>query len=220
MTVRDPRLCAAVLLALIAYCTKSTAGTGSSTSSPSTPARTTPAVALNFSIQIGKFIFFRIGDGAWPTAGGTVPQVAFTLTPSIPVVPTAPAASNNTSVNWNGAAPGFSVAPSGNALPVEVRSNGGQVSIFATVVTPLTSGSNTIPMSEITVSSSDNTNFPAPVIPASGNGTARTVAGGGTGTSGPLVTIRNAIWTFSYTNSASRIAGNYSGQVSFTATTP
>ena len=46
------------------------------------------------------------------------------------------------------------------------------------------------------------------------------VAGGGTGTANALATVRNANWTFSYANSASRVAGNYSGQVTFTATTP
>ncbi|WP_377779223.1 hypothetical protein [Comamonas odontotermitis] len=127
---------------------------------------------------------------------------------------------NNTSVNWNGAAPGFVVAASGNVLPVEVRSNGGQVSLYATVTTPLTSGSNTIPMSEIVVTSSDSANLPAPPIPNSGNGTTVNVNGGGSGAVNSLVTIRNANWTFSYANSASRTAGSYNGQLRFTATTP
>ncbi|MEG0919827.1 MAG: hypothetical protein RSD57_05345 [Comamonas sp.] len=219
MKLHNAQLGPAVLFALMACCANSTAGTGSSGPS-SSPSRTTPAVALNFTIQIDKFIFFRIGDGVWPTPGGTVSQVAFALTPSIPGIPTAPAVGSNTLVNWSGAAPNFNVAANGNVLPVEVRSNGGQVSLFATVASPLTSGSNIIPMSQITVTSSDSTNLPAPLIPASGSGSAVNVAGGGAGTVNSLVTSRNANWTFGYANSASRFAGNYNGQVTFTATTP
>ncbi|MNT55941.1 hypothetical protein D3C72_1932150 [compost metagenome] len=94
------------------------------------------------------------------------------------------------------------------------------MSLYATVTTPLTSGSNTIPMSEIVVTSSDSANLPAPPIPNSGNGTTVNVNGGGAGTVNSLVTIRNANWTFSYANSASRTAGSYNGQLRFTAATP
>ncbi|WP_339558755.1 hypothetical protein [Comamonas sp. MYb396] len=192
----------------------------SSTAGPSNnPALTTPRVALNFSIQIDKFLFFRIGDGAWPTPGGTTSQVSFNLSPSIPAVPTTPTTGNNTAVNWNGTAPTFAVAASGNVLPVEVRSNGGQVSVFATVTTALTSGANTIPMNMVSITSSDAA-LPAPTIPASGTGTSVNVTGGGTGTVNSLVTIRNANWTFGYNSTISRTAGNYSGQLSFTASVP
>lgn len=210
----------AVLALALAWAASGSAQAASATSGTGSLPRTTPTVALNFAIQIDKFIFFRIGDGAWPTPGGTVSQVAFTLTPTIPAVPTTPAAGNNTPLNWNGAAPGFTVAATGNVLPVEVRSNGGQVSLYASVTTPLTSGANTIPMSDVTVASSDSSNLPAPPIPASGTGSSVNVAGGGSGTVNSLVTIRTANWTFSYTGSASRPAGNYSGQLSFTASTP
>ena len=192
---------------------------GSSTSGTGSLPRTTPAVALNFSIQIDKFLFFRIGDGAWPTPGGSTSQVGFTLSPSIPAVPTTPTTGNNTAVNWNGAAPTFAVTASGNVLPVEVRSNGGQVSVFATVTSALTSGANTIPMNMVSVTSSDSA-LPAPTLPASGTGTSVNVSGGGTGTVNSLVTIRNANWTFAYNSAISRTAGNYSGQLSFTAAVP
>ncbi|MEJ5027745.1 hypothetical protein WH303_01140 [Comamonas sp. MYb69] len=192
----------------------------SSTAGPSNnPALTTPRVALNFSIQIDKFLFFRIGDGAWPTPGGTTSQVSFNLSPSIPAVPTTPTTGNNTAVNWSGTAPTFAVAASGNVLPVEVRSNGGQVSVFATVTTALTSGANTIPMNMVSITSSDAA-LPAPTIPASGTGTSVNVTGGGTGTVNSLVTIRTANWTFGYNSTISRTAGNYSGQLSFTASVP
>ena len=207
------------LLPLALAALGSVAQAGSATSGTGNLPRTTPAVALNFAIQIDKYVFFRIGDGAWPTPGGTTSQVGFSLSPSIPAVPTTPANGNNTAVNWNGAAPPFAVTASGNVLPVEVRSNGGQVSVFATVTTPLTSGSTTIPMNALSATSSD-ANLPAPPIPASGTGTSVNVTGGCTGTVNSLVTIRTANWTFAYDNSVSRTAGNYSGQLSFTASVP
>ncbi|MDA7417655.1 hypothetical protein PGB34_14930 [Xenophilus arseniciresistens] len=179
----------------------------------------TASVNLDFAIHIDRFIFFRIGDGAWPTPGGTISQVSFALTPSIPAVPTAPVNGSNRAVNWSGAAPGFSVAASGNVLPVEVRSNGGQVNLRATVGTPLTSGSNSIPMSQIVVSSSD-AQLPAPPIPNSGSGAAVNVAGGGSGAVNSLVTLRSAQWTFSFANTVPVVAGQYSGQLVFTASTP
>jgi hypothetical protein len=181
--------------------------------------RNTPAVALKFSIQVDKFLFFRVGDGAWPTPGGTTSQVGFALSPSIPAVPTTPANGSNTALNWDGMAPSFAVAATGNVLPVEVRSNGGQVSVFATVTTALTSGANTIPMNMVSVTSSDAA-LPAPTIPATGTGTSVNVSGGGTGTINSLVTIRTANWTFAYDSAISRTAGNYSGQLSFTAAVP
>lgn len=180
---------------------------------------TIPRVDLNFSIQIDKFLFFRIGDGAWPTPGGTTSQVSFSLSPSIPAVPATPVNGNNTAVNWSGAAPTFAVTASGNMLPVEVRSNGGQVSLFATVTTALTSGANTIPMNMVSITSSDAA-LPAPILPASGTSTSVNVTGGGTGAVNSLVTIRNANWTFAYNSTISRTAGNYSGQLSFTASVP
>ena len=201
----------------LALACSGTAWAGTSSSGPSSsPSQTTGRVALNFAIQIDKFVFFRLGDGAWPTPGGTTSSIGFTLSPSIPATPTTPAVGNNTAVNWSGTAPSFSVAASGNMLPVEVRSNGGQVSLRATVTTALTSGTHTIPMSEIVVSSSD-TNLPAPVIPASGAGSTVLVT---SGTVNSLETVRNATWTFGFANSASWYAGNYSGQLQFTASTP
>ncbi|GAB2807469.1 hypothetical protein GCM10027276_05100 [Comamonas piscis] len=207
------------LLPLLLAGLGASAQAGSASSGTGGLPRNTPAVALNFAIQIDKFLFFRIGDGAWPTPGGTTSQVGFTLSPSIPAVPTTPVNGNNTAVNWNGAAPTFSVAASGNVLPVEVRSNGGQVSVFATVTTALTSGSNTIPMNMVSITSSDAA-LPAPTLPATGTGTSVNISGGGAGTVNSLVTMRTANWTFGYNSAISRTAGNYSGQLSFTASVP
>lgn len=172
---------------------------------------------LDFIINIGKFIFFRVGTGAYPTASSTVDNVSFNTAPSIPAGAVTPVAGNNTSVNWSGAAPTFSVTTSSNTvLPVEVRSNAGQISIRAQATTPLTSGTNTIPMSQIVITSSD-ANLPAPLIPNTGQGAAVNVAG--TSFSN-LVTTRNANWTFAYNLLTNPAAGTYNGQITFTASSP
>ena len=172
---------------------------------------------LDFTLNIGKFLFFRVGTGAYPTASSTVDTVTFNTTPTIPAGAVTPASGNNTGINWNGAAPTFSVTTSSNTvLPVEVRSNAGQISLRATATTPLTSGANTIPMSQIVVTSNDS-NLPAPLIPDSGLGAAVNVVG--TSFSN-LVTTRNANWTFAYNLLTNPAAGTYNGQITFTASSP
>lgn len=211
---RLPLLCLACIPLSAAHAASSTAGPVTATPSATTPL--TASVNLDFAIAIDKFLFFRIGDSAWPTLSSAVSSVGFVLTPSIPAVPTTPAAGNNTAVAWSGGAPAFTVASSGNVLPVEVRSNAGQVTLRATATTALASGANTIPLSEILVASSDS-NLPAPAIPNTGTGTAVNVVGTAFTN---LVTVRTANWTFSYANLASRTAGTYTGQVTFTASSP
>jgi hypothetical protein len=165
-----------------------------------------PATAhLKFTVNIDKFVFFRLGTGAWPTPSGTIDGAAFTLLPTIPGGPTSPAAAaNNAAANWNGGAPAFAVSPAGGVpFSVEVRSNGGQVSLRASVGTPLnsTTSANTIPMSEITVASS-NSALPAPAIPNAGTGAPVSVTPTAFGT---LVTQQTATWTFTQ-RSTSRLA--------------
>lgn len=188
----------------------------STTTAPSlNPNQSVSASArLDFVLNIGKFIFFRVGTGAFPSASGTVDTVSFNAVPSIPAGAVVPASGNNTPVSWNGAAPTFSAAST--TLPVEVRSNAGQVSIRATASVPLTSGTNSIPLSQIVVTSSD-ANLPAPPVPNAGTGAAVNVAG--TAFSN-LVTSRSANWTFAYNPPAAPAAGIYTGQISFTASAP
>ena len=185
--------------------------------------------SLNFAVNIDKFIFLRVGSGGGfsgnesgvgPPANGTVDNVAFTSSASIPALPTAATSGSNKPVNWSGGAPTFT-ASSPVTLPVEVRSNAGQVGITGQASTPLTSGSNTIPMTAIAISSS-SPQLPAPVVPATGISPAVLVAVGGTGTNAApsLLTWRTANWTFTYTPSAATPAGVYSGQITFTASSP
>ena len=171
---------------------------------------------LDFEINIDKFIFFRVGTGAFPTASGTIDTVSFTLSPQILPGPTIPVNGSSTAVNWNALGPTYNVTGSGLVVPVEVRSNAGAVTLRAAVASPLVSGANRIPMSEIIITSS-NGNLPAPLIPNSGTGTAVSVAGTAFAN---LVTVRSANWTFSYSAATLPRAGTYTGQITFTASSP
>jgi hypothetical protein len=202
---------AAACLALMAAARAETATSASGFNVPrSATAR------LDFSLSIQKFLFFGVGASPWPAQSNAVGTVRFVLAPSIPPAGIAPVAGSRQPVDWPGGAPVFAVTASDHVLPVEVRSNAGPIAIRAEASTPLSNGSHTIPMSEITIASS-NPGLPAPPVPASGIGGAALVAGTGFSS---LVTLQKASWTFGYANSASRSAGSYTGVLRFTASTP
>lgn len=100
---------------------------------------------LDFTINIDRMVYLRVGNGGahaggasgtGPAASAAVNNLSFALGPmSIPGVPTAAVNGNNQAVNWNGAAPGYAT-PAAASLPVEVRSNAGQVRITAQVSAP------------------------------------------------------------------------------------
>lgn len=167
------------------------------------------SAALDFNIKIGKFIYFRVGSGVFPSASSTVDTVSFTTKASFP---SNPVDGNSVAANWNGAVPVFT-STADAVLPVEVRSNAGQISLRASVVSPLSNGSEVIPFSNVHIVSSDS-NLPAPPIPNSGSGTAVNVAGTSFAN---LVTQRTANWTFSYVGSGASTAGSFNGTVMFTA---
>ena len=205
-----------VLLASAACGPLAHADTQTATAPSSNPTQAVSVTArLDFTIDMGKFLFFRVGTGTYPAADGTIASVSFAPQPSIPAGGAAPVDGNNTAVNWSSAAPVFST-PGTTALPVEVRSNAGQVTIRATATSPLTSGANSMALSRVTIASS-NTALPAPLIPDTGTGAAVNVAG--TAFSN-LVTVRSADWTFSFNPNPAPQAGTYTGQVTFTASAP
>ncbi len=169
---------------------------------------------LDFRINMGKFLFFQVGSGTFPTASSTVDTVTFTRGFATPAGITN---GNKQAISWDGTAPVLSTVATSNAvLPVEVRSNAGQVSIRASISSPLSNGTQTIPFSDISISSSSDS-LPAPPVPATGTGTAVNVVG--TAFSN-LVTQRTAHWTFTYNSTTSPAAGTYSGQILFTASAP
>jgi hypothetical protein len=163
---------------------------------------------LDFTINIDKFLYLQVGG-----AGATINEVRFALSPLIPATPTSPVNGSSRPVTWSGAGPNFAVTPSGNVLPVTVRSNAGQVTLRATAVAPLISGTgtSTIALSQISVNSSD-ANLPAP--PLDGSTSVNVV--------GSAVTELTSNWTFTYAPSGANLpaAGIYNGQVTFTASAP
>jgi hypothetical protein len=188
----------------------------------------TAAARLDFTLNIEKMIFLRVGtggshsgatSGAGPAASGGVSTVSLSLTPTIPAGATTPLPGSDQSVSWNAGLPTYLVAAP-VVVEVEVRSNAGQVKISGEVTAPLTSGSNTIPMSSVSVSSSDSANLPAPTLPNAGTGTPVDVTPGGNGTAAAptLLTYRTADWSFGLAPTTALSPGVYTGSVTFTAT--
>ncbi|WP_394755914.1 hypothetical protein [Rhodoferax sp.] len=184
---------------------------------------------LDFIINIDKVLFLRVGNGgnfsgvasgSGPVANGAPNTLTFNSTPAIPGAGSVPVNGNSAAVAWNGTAPTFT-ASAAQSLPVEVRSNAGQVSLVGEATTPLSSGASVLPMSSIGITSSDPT-LPAPLVPNTGPGAAVSVGlgGAGTGAAPTLLTYRSANWTFAYTPVASAAAGAYSGVITFTASAP
>jgi hypothetical protein len=95
------------------------------------------------------------------------------------------------------------------SIPVRVFGNNGQVTVTATNPAVLTSGADTIPFTELTVTSS-NTAFAAPAF--SGGTSLPTLAG--------RVTNQTANWTYTYANNTTPAFGTYVGRVTYTATMP
>ena len=161
---------------------------------------------LDFALTLGSFISLQVGS-----SGGTVDTVGFDLaslaSPACTATPLPVCFGNGTPV----------AASTHASLPVTVKSNGGQVSLKASVVTPLSNGSSSIPMSQLLLSSSDATHLPAPVVPNTGSGNSVNVA---PTSFAAKVTNRTANWSFAYANTVTPMAGIYNGQVLFTATTP
>lgn len=180
------------------------------TSTPTQALSTT--ASLDFTVNLGKFLFFQLGTDNYPTTNSPDTITFQTVSTS----PTANANGNNRVSNWGGSTPTFGATSSTNALTVKVKSNAGQISLKATVASALSDGTHTLPMNNLTITSS-STSLPAPPIPASGSGANVTV----TGTNfSNLVTDVSATWTFNYATPTSALPGTYQGQVTFTATSP
>lgn len=146
---------------------------------------------LNFRVVIPRFINFRVGS-----TGTTVDLVEFTVA--------AADVGDGDAVSRTNA--------SGAAIGVSLVSNVGNVALSADGSgTGLSDGTNTIPWSQISGTSSDASNFPVPVI----DGSATTLTAPTSG-----VISRSADWTFVYENDAVLGAGTYDGTVTYTASSP
>ena len=156
------------------------------------------AARLNFRVIIPRVLFLGVGTGALVTPLATnaaVDTVIFDYT-----------------TNPNDVGSGLVAgAVTGNVVPVRVFGNNGQISIAVTNPANLVSGSNTIPFSQFTVTSTSPANLPAPSM---GGGVVNPVL------NTARVTNRAANWRFTYANTVAPAGGTYNGQVTYTATMP
>ncbi len=140
---------------------------------------------VDFQITIPKFVSLRVGSAA----------------AAISLVTFAPTAAQ---MDAGGAIAGAGGDLGAGIVTAIVRGNGGNVTLAASTLGALQSGTNTINWTEITTA----TSVPALTPPALANGasTSTTVTAGVNG-----VVNQSAAWTYSYANSAVVPAGTYGG---------
>lgn len=152
---------------------------------------------VNFAITFGHRLFLGIGTGATTNplaSNGTLDTVTFNYSGNPQAVGTGAAASSVT----------------GAAVNVRVYGNNGQITLSVSNPPNLVSGTQTIPFSQITVTSSTAT-LPAPAMGGAPVYPLRDFFG--------LLrtTNRSAVWTFRYANTVAAAPGVYTGQVTYTA---
>ena len=155
-------------------------------------ANLTASARLDFQINVPRFISFQVGS-----AGSVVDEVVFNV-----------AAANV----GNSAA----VSPTtGSPVAVSLRGNGGPINITAdTTGTSLTNASaDVIPFTQITTTAVGG--IAAPTLVQNGVSAAVAVP-----VTAGRVTDRTATWSYTYANTAVVGAGQYDGQVRYTATMP
>ncbi|MBL0143383.1 MAG: hypothetical protein IPP91_15050 [Betaproteobacteria bacterium] len=167
----------------------------------------TVAAPVNFAITIPAFLYFQVGN-----VGSTN-----TMTFAVP----AANVGNATAVAPTG---GTAPAAGGPGVNVVVRGNNGQVVISTAVASALGLGTGTatdgyINYNQITTTSSDAANLPAPVLANAAIPNVNAALGGGAAGAGK-VTNRAATWTYSYLNATTPSAGSYTGVATYTATMP
>lgn len=195
--------------AMVAVAMASVMGSGSAMAASATDTTTPFSVANNLDLRIviPAFLYFRVG-----TDSATVDRITFS--------PTAAVLGNSTPVAGTGGD-----AAGGSGANVAVRGNNGQVTIGTTVTgggTGMGTGTATdgfINYNQISTTSSDAANFPAPTLANAGIANTNVVLGGGPAGAGK-VTVRSAVWTYAYANTTVPSAGTYNGTVTYTATMP
>ena len=151
---------------------------------------------VNFSVTIPRFVFLQVGTGTLLAANSTIDTIAFT--PAVAVI-------------GNSAAQA-ATAGSGNlgngSVTVRVLGNAGPMTLAATGPANLTSGTDTIPWTQITTAVTGGATHPT----INGANAAYPATAG-------VVNV-NGTWTYSYANSITPAAGVYTGQVLYTASAP
>lgn len=140
---------------------------------------------VDFQITIPKFVSLRVGSAA-----AAISLVTFSPTAA--------------QMDAGGAVAGAGGDLGGGVVTATVRGNGGNVTLGASTLGALQSGTNTIAWTEITTA----TSVPAltPPVLANGLSTSTTVTAAVNG-----VVNQSAAWTYSYANSAVVPAGTYGG---------
>lgn len=164
---------------------------------------------LNMRLDVGKFLYLQVG-----TPGAVIDTVQFNLGS---VVSGSNVVTTLSAPLWGtgGAVP----ASSAGTLQVVVRGNSGPISLTATNNgggLGLANGAGGFLNYNQILTSSDNAALPAPVLSNAGGSTVTITANA----YGGLVTDQVANWTFTFANTMVPAAGNYSGQVTFTAAMP
>lgn len=152
---------------------------------------------VNFSIDIPRFIFLRVGTGTERGTNATVDTISFT--------PTVAALGSGSPVS---ATLGSGDLGTGK-VTVRILGNAGNVALAATAPATLVNAtSDTIPWTEISTA-------------VTGGATHPTINGGSASftATGKVVNVTGD-WTYTYLNSAIPAGGTYTGTVTYTATTP
>ncbi len=153
---------------------------------------------LDFRVTVPKVIFVSVGTASSMAANPAIDRVDFN-------VPAGDVGSGNPTSASSGA----------GAYPVVARvvSNEANVSLTASgSLGGLTNGVQSIPWSQIVPVAGGT--LPHPAIGDGTAGVASNLAASGG------VVDRSSTWTFSYRNTAPLAAGNYGGQVTYTASLP
>lgn len=155
----------------------------------------TATARVNFSVVIPKFVGLQVGTGNPFIPDATIDTVSF--------APLAASVGNSTPVAGTGGNLGL------GAVTVRVVGNNGNMTLGAVSGNPtLLSGTDTIAWTQIAVATTGSTAHP-PI-----NGAALTYTATG------KIVNATGTWTYSYLNSVTPPAGTYTGQVTYTATTP
>ena len=192
-------------IALGAVLTLASAGSALADSqygSSTTGTNVTAQANVKLSVAVPKLILLRVGS-----TNTTIDTVSWTTSFSIPAVPTAPVVGNNTSVDWNGAAP-TSTLNTPAALTVYAWTNAGTGTLTCAAPTwvPATGGPA-------------NTDFTVTVtgtLPHPGTN----LACGAASATIPSNSVATGTWAYGLASAsaASWKAGSYTAQVIYTAT--
>jgi len=163
----------------------------------------TTTARVNMQVNVQRFLRFRVGSAA------TIDTVVFDVL-----------AANGGDGTDIAATSGGDLGA--GLLTAEVTSNAGQVTITESNDgggTGLSGGGNLIPYTEILTASSSG-NLAAPVLSDAGGNTATPALGVDAGSGCAACTRRAATWTYTFDNLGLYAGATYTGQVTYTASTP